>query len=107
MNTVNNFTFNNARLKSLRDYGNVIKGIVQSHQTEYTPNGQLRSRFIASRQVTFTDPDLIAKIRPLIIVDNDEFLVVNLSGYLTTTVSEKKGETKWYDNQIVTTLEIL
>lgn len=106
MNTVNSFTFNNARLKSLRDYGNVIKGIVQSRQTEYTPDGQMRSRFIASRQVTITDPDLIAKVRPLI-GNNDEFLVVNLSGYLTTTVREDKGQTKWYDNQIVTELELL
>ena len=105
MNTVNSFTFNNALLKSVRDYGNVVKGIVQSRQTEYTPDGQMRSRFIASRQVTFTDPDIIAQLRPLI-ADNTEF-VVNLSGYLTTTVREDKGQTKWYDNQIVTELEVL
>ena len=105
MNTVNSFTFNNALLKSVKDYGNVIKGIVQSRQTEYTPDGQMRSRFIASRQVTITDPGLVTLIRPLL-ADNDEF-VVNLSGYLTTTVRESKGETKWYDNQIVTSLEFL
>lgn len=105
MNTVNSFTFNNALLKSVKDYGNVVKGIVQSRQTEYTPDGQIRSRFIASRQVTITDQDIITKLRPLI-SDNSEF-VVNLSGYLTTTVRENKGETKWYDNQIVTNLELL
>ena len=105
MNTVNSFTFNNALLKSVQDYGNVVKGIVQSRQTEYTPDGQIRSRFIASRQVTITDQDIIATLRPLL-VDNKEF-VVNLSGYLTTTVRENKGETKWYDNQIVTNLELL
>ena len=105
MNTVNSFTFNNALLKSVKDYGNVVKGIVQSRQTEYTPDGQIRSRFIASRQVTITDQDIITKLRPLI-SDNSEF-VVNLSGYLTTTVRENKGETKWYDNQIVTNLEVL
>ena len=105
MNTVNSFTFNNALLKSVKDYGNVIKGIVQSRQTEYTPDGQMRSRFIASRQVTIADPGLVTLIRPLL-ADNDEF-VVNLSGYLTTTVRENKGETKWYDNQIVTSLEFL
>jgi len=105
MNTVNSFTFNNALLKSVRDYGNVVKGIVQSRQTEYTPDGQLRSRFIASRQVTITEPSIIEQLRPLI-SDNAEF-VVNLSGYLTTTVRENKGETKWYDNQIVTSLEVL
>ena len=105
MNTVNSFTFNNALLKSVQDYGNVVKGIVQSRQTEYTPDGQLRSRFIASRQVTITDQDIIATLRPLL-VDNTES-VVNLSGYMTTTVRENKGETKWYDNQIVTNLELL
>ena len=105
MNTVNSFTFNNALLKSVKDYGNVVKGIVQSRQTEYTPDGQIRSRFIASRQVTITDQDIIATLRPLI-SDNSEF-VVNLSGYLTTTVRENKGETKWYDNQIGTNLELL
>ncbi len=105
MNTVNSFTFNNAELKSVKDYGNVVKGIVQSRQTEYTPDGQLRSRFIASRQVTITEPELIAQIRPLL-ADKDKF-VVNLSGYLTTTVREDKGQTKWYDNQIVTALEFL
>lgn len=105
MNTVNSFTFNNALLKSVKDYGNVVKGIVQSRQTEYTPDGQIRSRFIASRQVTITEPDIINQLRPLL-SDNAEF-VVNLSGYLTTTVRENKGETKWYDNQIVTNLELL
>lgn len=105
MNTVNSFTFNNALLKSLRDYGNVIKGIVQSRQVEYTPNGEMRSRFIASRQVTFTDPSLIAQLRPLI-KDNAEY-PVNITGYMTTTVREDKGQTKWYDNQIVTDLDVI
>lgn len=105
MNTVNSFTFNNALLKSVRDYGNVVKGIVQSRQTEYTPDGQIRARFIASRQVTITDPAILAQLRPLL-TDNSEFFV-NLSGYMTTTVREDKGQTKWYDNQIVTNLEFV
>ena len=105
MNTVNSFTFNNALLKSVKDYGTVVKGIVQSRQTEYTPDGQVRARFIASRQVTFVDPSLIAMLRPLI-KDNAEF-AVNISGYMTTTVREDKGQTKWYDNQIVTDLDVI
>ncbi len=105
MNTVNSFTFNNALLKSVRDYGNVVKGIVQSRQTEYTPDGQVRARFIASRQITITDPSILAQLRPLL-SDNVEFFV-NVSGYMTTTVREDKGQTKWYDNQIVTNLEFL
>lgn len=105
MSAVNSFTFNNALLKSVKDYGNVVKGIVQSRQTEFTPNGEMRSRFIASRQVTITDQDIIAQLRPLL-ADNAEF-AVNITGYLTTTVRENKGETKWYDNQIVTSLEFV
>ncbi len=105
MNTVNEFKFNNALLKSVRDYGNVVKGIVQSRQVEYTPDGQMRARFIASRQVTITDPTILATLRPLL-TEHAEF-AVNLSGYMTTTVREDKGQTKWYDNQIVTTLELL
>ncbi len=105
MNTVNSFTFNNALLKSIRDYGNVVKGIVQSRQVEYLPDGSIRSRFIASRQVTIQDPAIIGQLRPMI-ADNAEF-AVNLSGYLTTTVRENAGQTKWYDNQIVTALEFV
>ena len=105
MNRINSFTFNNALLKSVRDYGNVVKGVVQSRQVEYLPDGTMRSRFVASRQVTIQDPSLIEQIRPLL-ADNAEF-AVNLTGYLTTTVRENKGETKWYDNQIVTQLEFI
>ena len=105
MNTVNQFKFNNALLKSARDYGNVVKAIVQSRQTEYTPDGQMRAKFIASRQITVTDPTLVAQIRSLI-SDKTEFFA-NLTGYMTTTVREDKGQTKWYDNQIVTELEVL
>ena len=105
MSAVNSFTFSNATLKSVKDYGNVVKGIVQSRQTEYTPDGQMRSRFIASRQVTFTDPDIIAQLRPFI-TDNSE-VVVSLAGYMTTTVRETDGKPKWYDNQVVTELEFI
>lgn len=105
MNAVNSFTFNNALLKSVRDYGNVVKGIVQSRQVEFSPDGKMRARFIASRQVTITDAEIIAQLRPLL-SDNAEF-GVNISGYMTTTVRENKGETKWYDNQIVTSLEFV
>jgi hypothetical protein len=105
MNTINSFTFNNALLKSVRDYGNVVKGVVQSRQIEYLPDGTMRSRFVASRQITIQDPTIIEQIRPLL-SDNAEF-AVNVTGYLTTTVRENKGETKWYDNQIVTQLEFI
>jgi hypothetical protein len=105
MNQINSFTFSNALLKSVRDYGNVVKGIVQSRQTEYTPDGQMRVRFVASRQVTISDPTILAQLRPLL-TENAEFFV-NLSGYMTTTAREKNNKTTWYDNQIVTQLEFV
>lgn len=101
----NQFLFRNAQLKSVKDYGNIIKGIVQSRQTYQTPDGQLKSRFVASRQVTIADESVIAQLRPLL-QDGAEF-IVNVSGYMTTTVREKEGKSTWYDNQMVTELEIL
>ena len=102
---VNQFLFKNAQLKSVKDYGNIIKGIVQSRQTYQTPDGQLKSKFVASRQVTIADESLITFLRPLL-ATQDEF-IVDISGYMTTTVREREGKSTWYDNQMVTELEIL
>ena len=102
---VNQFLFKNAQLKSVKDYGNIIKGIVQSRQTYQTPDGQLKSKFVASRQVTIADESLITFLRPLL-ASQDEF-IVDISGYMTTTVREREGKSTWYDNQMVTELEIL
>lgn len=102
---VNLFLFRNAQLKSIKDYGNIIKGIVQSRQTFQTPDGQLKSRFVASRQVTIADDSVIQQLRPLL--DTSDEFIVNLSGYMTTTVREREGKSTWYDNQMVTELEIL
>lgn len=102
---VNQFLFKNAQLKSVKDYGNLIKGIVQSRQTYQTPDGQLKSKFVASRQVTIADESLITFLRPLL-ATQDEF-IVDISGYMTTTVREREGKSTWYDNQMVTELEIL
>lgn len=105
---INSFQFRNALLKSVKDYGTTIKGIVQSRQTYTTPDGQLKSRFIASRQITIITsehPKIAETLRPLL-AESDEF-VVNLAGYLTTTVREKDGKSTWYDNQMVTELEVL
>lgn len=102
---VNQFLFKNAQLKSVKDYGNIIKGIVQSRQTYQTPDGQLKSKFVASRQVTIMDESIITFLRPLL-ASQDEF-IVDISGYMTTTVREREGKSTWYDNQMVTELEIL
>lgn len=105
MEYANKFSFNNALLKSVNDRGNFLTGQVQSRQTERTPDGNIRSRFIASRQVTIYDPALVALLRQAI-TETPE-VPVNCSGYMTTTVREDKGQTKWYDNQIVTELELI
>ena len=105
MEYVNNFSFRNALLKSVNDRGNFLTGQVQSRQTERTPDGNIRSRFIASRQVTVYDPALVALLRQAI-TETPE-VPVNCSGYMTTTVREDKGQTRWYDNQIVTELELI
>ena len=105
MEYANKFSFKNALLKSVNDRGNFITGQVQSRQTERTPDGNIRSKFIASRQVTVYDPALVALLRQAI-TETPE-VPVNCSGYMTTTVREDKGQTRWYDNQIVTELELI
>jgi hypothetical protein len=107
MTTVNKFEFNNALLKGIKVRGDFVTGQVQSRQTEYTPDGNVSSRFIASRQVTIYDPAIVARLKELL-VSTDE-LPVTCSGYMTTTVRENGNGAKptWYDNQIVTELEVL
>lgn len=104
---MNAFSFHNATLKSVNDYGNIAKGIVQSRQASINPDGTVREKFVASRQVTFQDPAILAELRKRL-ASNSEFKVT-LSGYMTTTVREDKSTKKstWYDNQIVTELEFL
>lgn len=107
---MNAFEFNNATLKNLKDYGNIIKGIVQSRQATINPDGTVREKFVASRQVTFQDPKLIEQLREWISHSWDINTVeykVTLRGYMTTTVRETDGKPKWYDNQIVTELELV
>ena len=103
---MNAFEFNNATLQNLNDYGNIIKGIVQSRQATINPDGTVRQRFIASRQVTFQDPALLQILRERLASASS--FKVTLKGYMTTTVREVKGEKpKWYDNQVVTELEFI
>lgn len=105
MTTANKFQFNNALLKNVRDRKDFLTATVKSTQTEYLPDGTIRSRFIASRNVTIYDPALVALIKTAL-QDTSEF-PVNCSGYMTSTVSGKGDDAKWYDNQIVTELTVL
>jgi hypothetical protein len=101
---MNKFTFNNSILKSIKDYDSVIKATVVDRRVEQMPDGNLRSKFVASRQVTIFDPELQKLLRANI-TDVDTELVINASGYFSSTLSEKTK--KWYDNQVVTELEVL
>jgi hypothetical protein len=101
---MNKFTFNGSILKSIKDYDTVIKATVVDRRVEQMPDGNLRSKFVASRQVTIFDPELMKLLRSNI-TDVDTELVVNASGYFSSTLSEKTK--KWYDNQVVTELEVL
>ena len=107
MEYANKFSFNNALLRGINDRGNFLTGQVQSRQTERTPDGNIRSKFIASRQVTIYDPALVELLRNAITETQE--VPVNCSGYMTTTVREngKNQKPTWYDNQIVTELELI
>lgn len=99
----NTFKFNGSIVKSIRDYNNVVKATVVDRRIEMLPDGNMSSKFTASRQITITDPTLLAWVRTNLNA-TDEF-AVNLEGYLTSTYSEKNK--KWYDNQIVTAIELV
>ena len=97
----NTFTFTGSILKNIKDYNTNIKATVVDRRLEQLPDGNYRSKFVASRQVTFFDPEL-QKILRANITDTDTELVVDLAGYETSTLSEKNKQ--WYDNKIVTEL---
>jgi hypothetical protein len=98
---MNTFTFTDSILKNIKDYNTTIKATVVDRRLEQMPDGNYRSKFVASRQVTFFDPEL-QKILRENITDTDTELVVCLVGYETSTLSEKTKQ--WYDNKIVTEL---
>lgn len=102
---MNQFKFSNALLKNVKERKDFLTATVRSSQTELQPDGTMRSRFIASRQITVYDPTLVALIKSAL-KDNTEF-PVNCSGYMTSTVRGEGKDAIWYDNQVVTELELL
>ncbi len=105
MTTANKFQFNNALLKNVKPRKDFLTATLRSSQTEYLPDGTVRSRFVASRNITVYDPAIVATINSAL-KDNAEF-PVNCSGYMTSTVRGEGEKAVWYDNQIVTELEVL
>jgi hypothetical protein len=100
---MNTFTYSESILKGVRDYDTVIKGTVVDRKDEVLPDGTTKSKFVASRQVTITDPILVAFARQNF-NNNDEYKVT-ITGYETSTYSEKNQ--KWYDNKIVTDIALV
>ena len=105
MTTANQFKFNNALLKNVKERKDFLTAPIRSSQTEFQPDGTMRSRFVASRQITIYDPTLVALIKTAL-KDNAEF-PVNCSGYMTSTVRGEGDKATWYDNQVVTELELI
>tara|TARA_R110000822_G_scaffold50568_1_gene131994 strand:+ start:534 stop:857 length:324 start_codon:yes stop_codon:yes gene_type:complete len=98
------FTAEQAVLKSVRHYENVSKGSLIIRNLETGDDGQLRARFVASRQITFLTPEMIAFAHANL-APNCEY-VVNVTGYETST-PDKKIKDKWYENKIVSSIEII
>jgi hypothetical protein len=101
----NTFTFNGSILKAVKDYNNVIKASVVDRRLEYTPNGDMASKFTASRQVTITDPAIQKWVRENLINSTESEFAVNVEGYMTSSFSEKND--KWYENNVVTKLSLV
>ena len=100
---MNTFTYIESILKGVRDYQTVIKGTVVDRKEEVQPDGSTKSKFISARQVTFTDPILVEFVRQNFNATSE--FKVNLTGYETSTYSEKNE--KWYDNKIVTSIALV
>ena len=104
---MNTFTYSNTPtsesiLKGVRDYKTIIKGTVVHRSTEVLPDGKTKTKFVASRQVTITDPVLVEFARQNF--NTTDSYAVNITGYETSTYSEKSE--KWYDNKIVTEIAL-
>jgi len=98
------FTANQALLKSVRHYANVSKGSLIIRNLETGDDGQLRARFVASRQVTFITPEMLAFAKANLAPDQE--YLVNITGYETST-PDKKIKDKWYENKIVSSIKIV
>lgn len=98
------FTAEQAVLKSVRHYGKVSKGSLIIRNIETGDDGQLRARFVASRQITFLTPEMVTFAKANLAEDCE--YVVNVTGYETST-PDKKIKDKWYENKIVSSIEII
>lgn len=105
---VNSFSFRNALLKNITDRGHFLTGFVHSVQPGVTPDGKPYEKLVATRNVAVYNPALIEKLRNAVTIE-DKPLSINCSGYLTTDRRDngKDQEPTYYDNQVVTELEIL
>jgi hypothetical protein len=100
---VNTFTYTESILKGVRDYQTVIKGTVVDRKEEVLPDGTTKSKFVSARQVTITEPILVAFARQNFNATSE--YKVTITGYETSTYSEKNKQ--WYDNKIVTDIVLI
>lgn len=101
---MNTFRFTDVLIKNIKDRGNLVTATVVDRQSYHTPNGELKSRFVCARQITVSDPDIVAFIRKNLLEESEGYYV-NLAGYMASNFSQKNNA--WYDNQVVTELEVV
>lgn len=105
---MNTFTFENAKLSLIELKGTekkLISARVEDRHTVTDPDGTVRSLFTCSRFISIFNEDLVQYVIDNMINTNQQEFQVNLSGYLSTTKS--KTNNKFYDNQVVTELELI
>lgn len=103
---MNNFTFTDVVMSNIKQSknGNMITAKVTDRRPVTQPDGTVKSLFTCSRFVTIFDETIIKFVKDNLVNSSETEFVVNVTGYLSSTVSPK--DKQWYDNQIVTELEL-
>lgn len=103
---MNTFTFAGSVMSNIKESknGNMITAKVTDRRAVTQPDGTVKSLFTCSRFVTIFDETIIKFVKDNLVNSSETEFVVNVSGYLSSTVSPK--DKKWYDNQVVTELTL-
>lgn len=103
---MNTFAFNGSVMSNIKESknGNLVTAKVTDRRVVTQPDGTVKSLFTCSRFVTIFDPTIIKFVKDNLIASNEDEFMVNVSGYLSSSLSQK--DKKWYDNQVVTELSL-
>lgn len=103
----NKFMFEDVVMSNIKvsTNGNLVTAKVTDRRPVTQPDGTVKSLFTCSRFVTIFDETIIKFVKNNLINNSESEFVVNISGFLSSTVSPK--DKKWYDNQVVTELSIV